>query len=260
MAFVIVPPSATEEDIEEDEPTIPAPHLADLDPIVVPMNGSIRWDVADLVVVPSGKPALVLSASAANARSEAYVDGSTLQYEPAQDYRGEASVTFEVTDGRERRRPRRAHGPAHHADHGRRPRLRGHAAGVHPACRDDRGGRAAARDRPALVERPPEPRRHRPARVLEPRRHDRRRPGRHRRGRAAGLRTARRAAGHGHATHVRRDVQRVHGAGLRRREGRVVDPGEGAGRRRRTRLHEAQRDRHDRRARERLQPVPRRCR
>ncbi len=49
---------------------------------------------------PSGKPALVLSASAANARSEAYVDGSTLQYEPAQDYRGEASVTFEVTDGR----------------------------------------------------------------------------------------------------------------------------------------------------------------
>ena len=71
MAFVIVPPSATEEDIEEDEPTIPAPHLAELDPIVVPMNGSIRWDVADLVVVPSGKPALVLSASAANARSEA---------------------------------------------------------------------------------------------------------------------------------------------------------------------------------------------
>ena len=100
MAFVIVPAAATEEDIEQDEPTIPAPHLADMAPIVVPMNGSIRWDVADLVVVPSGKPALVLSASAANARSEAYVDGTTLQYEPAQDYRGEASVTFEVTDGR----------------------------------------------------------------------------------------------------------------------------------------------------------------
>ena len=100
MAFVIVPAAATEEDIEQDEPTIPAPHLADLAPIVVPMNGSIRWDVADLVVVPSGKPPLVLSASAANARSEAYVDGTTLQYEPAQDYRGEASVTFEVTDGR----------------------------------------------------------------------------------------------------------------------------------------------------------------
>ena len=100
MAFVIVPPTANE-DIEDDEPTIPAPHLAKLDPIIVPMNGSIRWDVADLVVVPSGKPALVLSASAANARSEAYVDGQTLQYEPAQDYRGEASVTFEVTDGRD---------------------------------------------------------------------------------------------------------------------------------------------------------------
>ena len=157
----------------------------------------------------------------------------------------------------QRRRPRRTHGPAHPAGDGRRPGLRGHAARVHPACRDDRGGGAAARDRPALIERPPEPRRHRPARVLEPRRHDRRRPGLHRRGRAAGLRTARRAAGHGHATHLRRDVQRVHGAGLRRREGRVVDPGEGAGRRRRTRVHEAQRDRHDRRARERLQPVPR---
>lgn len=101
MAFVIVPPAASAEDLEEDEPTIPAPHLADLEPIIVPMNGSIRWDVADLVVVPSGKPALVLSASAAHARSEAFVDGTTLRYEPAQDYRGEASVTFEVTDGRD---------------------------------------------------------------------------------------------------------------------------------------------------------------
>lgn len=101
MAFVIVPPATSAEDLEEDEPTIPAPHLAKLDPIVVPMNGSITWDVADLVVVPSGKPALVLSASGANARSEAYVDGTTLRYEPAQDYRGEASVTFEVTDGRD---------------------------------------------------------------------------------------------------------------------------------------------------------------
>ena len=100
MAFVIVPAAATEEDIEQDEPTIPAPHLADLAPDRRADEREIRWDVADLVVVPSGKPALVLSASAANARSEAYVDGTTLQYEPAQDYRGEASVTFEVTDGR----------------------------------------------------------------------------------------------------------------------------------------------------------------
>ncbi|HET6672820.1 MAG TPA: Ig-like domain-containing protein, partial [Agromyces sp.] len=102
MAFVIVPPSVTEEQLEDEEqkPTFPAPHLADLDPIIVPMNGSIQWDVADIVVVPSGKPALVLSASAGNAREAAFVDGSTLQYLPAKDYRGEASVTFEVTDGR----------------------------------------------------------------------------------------------------------------------------------------------------------------
>lgn len=102
MAFVIVPPSVSEEQLEEEEqkPTFPAPHLADLDPIIVPMNGSIQWDVADIVVVPSGKPALILSASAGNAREAAFVDGSTLQYLPAKDYRGEASVTFEVTDGR----------------------------------------------------------------------------------------------------------------------------------------------------------------
>ena len=100
MAFVIVPPAASADDIEDEKPTIPAPHLAKLDPIIVPMNGGIRWDVADIVVVPSGKAALVLSGSAANAREDAFVDESTLQYLPAQDYRGEASVTFEVTDGR----------------------------------------------------------------------------------------------------------------------------------------------------------------
>ncbi len=103
MAFVVVPPAVTEEDLEEEEeqePQIPAPYLADLSPIVVPMNGSIQWDVADIVVVPSGKPALILSASAPNAREASYVDGTTLQYKPAQDYRGQAAVTFEVTDGR----------------------------------------------------------------------------------------------------------------------------------------------------------------
>jgi large repetitive protein len=102
MAFVVVPPSVTEEELEEEEvkPQIPAPYLAELAPIVVPMNGSIEWNVADIVVVPSGNPALILSASAPNAREASYVDGTTLQYKPAQDYRGQTAVTFEVTDGK----------------------------------------------------------------------------------------------------------------------------------------------------------------
>lgn len=100
MAFVIVPPAVNPEDEEEaDEPSIPGPHLADLDPIVIPMNGRISWNVDDIVVVPSGNPALILSASSTNSGESAFVDGENLQYVPAKDYRGEASVTFEVTDG-----------------------------------------------------------------------------------------------------------------------------------------------------------------
>ncbi|WP_169053953.1 Ig-like domain-containing protein [Agromyces sp. H66] len=97
-AFVIVPPSSSPE-IEEEAPVVPAPYLADLDPVIVPMNGRISWDVADLVIVPSGRPALVLSAVGSDSRESSYVDGTTLQYVPAQDYRGAAAVTFEVTDG-----------------------------------------------------------------------------------------------------------------------------------------------------------------
>src|SRR5690606_4550114 len=57
-------------------------------------------NVDDLVVVPSGNPALILSASATNAREAAMVSGTALQFVPAQDYRGAASLTFEVTDGK----------------------------------------------------------------------------------------------------------------------------------------------------------------
>ncbi|WP_448810351.1 Ig-like domain-containing protein [Agromyces bauzanensis] len=97
-AFIVVPPVAGADALEDDV-AIPAPYLKSIDPIVVPMNGRIEWNVTDLVEVPSGKPALVLSASGTNAREASFVDGSTLQYAPAQDYRGDAAVTFEVTDG-----------------------------------------------------------------------------------------------------------------------------------------------------------------
>ncbi|WP_022887786.1 Ig-like domain-containing protein [Agromyces italicus] len=112
-AFVIVPPiPGGEEPVEEtqrpktpeelaaeEKAKFPAPHLAELGEIVVPMNGSITWNVNDIVVVPSGKPPLILTASATNAGESPFVDGQTLQYVPEQDYRGSAAVTFEVTDG-----------------------------------------------------------------------------------------------------------------------------------------------------------------
>ncbi|MFB9642212.1 Ig-like domain-containing protein [Agromyces lapidis] len=113
-AFVIVPPIPGGDDVAEEtqrpktpeelaaeeKAKFPAPHLADLGEIVVPMNGSITWNANDIVVVPSGQPPLILSASATNAGESPFVDGQTLQYVPEQDYRGSAAVTFEVTDGK----------------------------------------------------------------------------------------------------------------------------------------------------------------
>ncbi|WP_438855769.1 Ig-like domain-containing protein [Agromyces sp. M3QZ16-3] len=113
MAFVIVPPvpsgddtveetqrpKTPEELIAEEKAKFPAPHLKDLGEVIVPMNGRISWNVDDLVVVPSGNPALILSATSTNAGEPAFVSGTAVQYVPAADYRGAASLTFEVTDG-----------------------------------------------------------------------------------------------------------------------------------------------------------------
>ncbi|MFD4420331.1 Ig-like domain-containing protein [Agromyces sp. NPDC058484] len=114
MAFVIVPPveagddtveetqrpKTPEELAAEEKAKFPAPYLADLAEIIVPVNGRIEWGVDQLVVVPSGKPARILSASATESDESSFVDATTLRYVPARDYRGPASVTFEVTDGR----------------------------------------------------------------------------------------------------------------------------------------------------------------
>lgn len=114
MAFVIVPavpsgddtveetqrPKTPEELLAEEKAKFPAPYLKDLGEIVVPMNGRISWNVDDLVVVPSGNPALILAASSTNSGEAPYVSGTALQFVPAADYRGAASVTFEVTDGK----------------------------------------------------------------------------------------------------------------------------------------------------------------
>jgi hypothetical protein len=113
MAFVIVPPvpngdlipqetqrpKTPEELAAEERAKFPAPFLKDLGEIIVPMNGRISWSVGELVEVPSGQPATILSASATNARSQPFVSGTELRFEPATDYRGPATLTFEVTDG-----------------------------------------------------------------------------------------------------------------------------------------------------------------
>ena len=114
MAFVIVPPvpsgddtveetqrpKTPEELLAEEKAKFPAPYLKELGEIIVPMNGRISWNIDDLVVVPSGNPALILSATSTNSGEPPYVSGTALQYVPATDYRGPASVTFEVTDGK----------------------------------------------------------------------------------------------------------------------------------------------------------------
>lgn len=114
MAFVIVPPMPSGDDVPEEtqrpktpeeiaaeeRAKFPAPYLKDLGEIVVPMNGSIEWGVDQLVVVPSGQPATILTASATNARSAPLISGTELRFQPEKDYRGPATVTFEVTDGK----------------------------------------------------------------------------------------------------------------------------------------------------------------
>ncbi|WP_157005911.1 Ig-like domain-containing protein [Agromyces laixinhei] len=100
MAFIIVPPKVDPEAEKKEDDAFPPPYLAALGPQIVRMNGTISWNVGDIVIVPSGKPARILSATASNSNGTSpMTDASTLTYTPAKDYRGQATVTFEVTDG-----------------------------------------------------------------------------------------------------------------------------------------------------------------
>ncbi|POH66010.1 hypothetical protein C3B61_09620 [Cryobacterium zongtaii] len=106
-AFIIVPPQpkpvdpvnqpSTEPTPEEEQ--FPPPFLKDIGPQVVKMNGSKSWTIGDIVEVPSGRPALLLSATATNSDGSKVAGGSSLSFVAARDYRGPASVTFVVTDG-----------------------------------------------------------------------------------------------------------------------------------------------------------------
>ncbi len=98
QAFIIVPPAAG------DEETFPPPYLDPALPEqIVEMNGSGEWDLEDILIVPSGQPAIITSPATVSATNssggELVVDADTLRYAPFTDYRGGASLSFEVTDG-----------------------------------------------------------------------------------------------------------------------------------------------------------------
>jgi hypothetical protein len=96
-AFLVVPPAV-------DGDYAPPPRLrSDLGPQVVAMNGSREWNLSDIVVVPSGRPPILVDATEVTAThsdgSALVVDGDTIRFAASPDFRGIASITFRVTDG-----------------------------------------------------------------------------------------------------------------------------------------------------------------
>ena len=94
-AFIVVPPEVSGNHAEPPflDPEFPAPQID--------MNGSGEWDLADFIIVPSGNPAIITdkaTLSASNGKA-VWVDKDTIGFEGALDYRGPASVSFQVTDG-----------------------------------------------------------------------------------------------------------------------------------------------------------------
>jgi hypothetical protein len=96
-AFIIVP-AAVDEDFDAEpyiDPALPTQY--------VPMNERREWDLADIVIVPSGREAWMPDAASVRAvqsdGSPAFVDRDTIAFQGARDYRGPASITFLVTDG-----------------------------------------------------------------------------------------------------------------------------------------------------------------
>lgn len=96
-AFLVVPPAVAGD-------YAPPPRLrSDLGPQVVDMNGSREWNLADIVVVPSGKPPILFEPVTVSAThsdgSSLVVDGDTIRFAASSDFRGIAAITFRVTDG-----------------------------------------------------------------------------------------------------------------------------------------------------------------
>ncbi len=70
-------------------------------PQVVPMNGSKTWKLADIVTVPSKKPAVLNTPIDLTASHGTVVASGTngITFTAENGYRGPASITFDVTDG-----------------------------------------------------------------------------------------------------------------------------------------------------------------
>ncbi len=94
QAFIVVPRYMT---------ALPPALREDLPAQIVSMNETKEWDVGDIAYAPSGRPLTIVHpevAEASNANGDPIaVDGTTLRYTPAPDFRGRDSITFEVTDG-----------------------------------------------------------------------------------------------------------------------------------------------------------------
>ena len=96
-AFIIIPPKVSAS-------YSPPPYLRDdLGEIVIDMNGEEQWKLEDILVVPSGRPAVITEEKTVVALNSdgtsSYIDKSTIGFVASRDYRGPASISFEVTDG-----------------------------------------------------------------------------------------------------------------------------------------------------------------
>lgn len=96
-AFIVVPPKG--------DATAP-PRIKDgLPQQIVQADGSKSWKLSDVLTVPSGRGVKLTGASGVSATNSSgaspYGDEQTLTFTAAKGYRGPASITFAVDDGRE---------------------------------------------------------------------------------------------------------------------------------------------------------------
>jgi len=96
-AFIVVPPAP--EPGYADPPII----RPDLEPQTMNVNETKSWQLKDIVLVPSGSPALLTGKDTVSAKrgngDPIYTDATTLTFTPEKGFRGPASIQFEVTDG-----------------------------------------------------------------------------------------------------------------------------------------------------------------
>jgi hypothetical protein len=100
-------PSATPRQTSTPKPTqepktTPPPHLkSGLAPQFVDMNGSRSWSLSDIVTVPSGRAATIVSGATGTGGSASGTNEKSISFTAKKDFRGPATVTFTVDDGKE---------------------------------------------------------------------------------------------------------------------------------------------------------------